>query len=190
MNRKSARELSLLCSCPSGSRSTCICVFTHRTSIHPVVHVAPPDVKHKGLNQVGRKSLAPKLLSTYRAARISPLDNIDSQRCLAFQHAPIVPQYPLYVYVNDSVTRPFKGWMTRHRGRFCSNCFEFKRKLIPVRVMLPTLFAGPGDFSIRRVIRDLETSNSSCICEEQREEQRQQRSQEGRGQPPLRSQRR
>ncbi|MFZ0537286.1 MAG: alpha-glucuronidase family glycosyl hydrolase [Candidatus Sulfotelmatobacter sp.] len=49
--------------------------------------MATANVKGKGFDQVRRKTLTPKLLSTHRASRISSLDNIDSQRCLAFQHA-------------------------------------------------------------------------------------------------------
>jgi hypothetical protein len=57
-------------------------------------------VNGKCFDQVIRKALAPKLLSTNRAARIPSLENTDSQRSLAFQHAQIVPQNSLFVYVN------------------------------------------------------------------------------------------
>ena len=61
-------------------------------------------MKGKGFDQVIRKSLAAKLLSTSGAARVSSLENIDSQRSLAFQHAPIVSQNSQFVYVNAFVT--------------------------------------------------------------------------------------
>jgi hypothetical protein len=71
------------------SRSSGTRVCRHRTSAHLVRQVAAPNVKGKGFDQVIGKPLAPKLLSTHRAARIPPLENIDSQRCLAFPHAPL-----------------------------------------------------------------------------------------------------
>ncbi len=52
-----------------------------------VVQVAASNVKHECFDETGRETLAPELLSTHRAARIPPLENIDSQRSLAFQHA-------------------------------------------------------------------------------------------------------
>jgi hypothetical protein len=82
-------DLSLLRARPGDSRSSWICIPTHNTSAHLVLHVLAPNVKCKSFDQIIRESLAPKLLSTPRAARISPLENIDSQRRLAFQHAPL-----------------------------------------------------------------------------------------------------
>lgn len=70
------------------------------TPAHIVLHVPAPHVKRKGFDQVIRKPLAPKLLSTYRAARIPPLENIDSECSFAFQNVSLWHNTRLYVYVN------------------------------------------------------------------------------------------
>lgn len=87
MKRNFTPELSLLRAHPGDSSSSWICVPTHNTSARLVLHMPTSNVKCKGFDQVIRKSLAPKLLSTHRAARVPSLENIDSQRRLAFQHA-------------------------------------------------------------------------------------------------------
>jgi hypothetical protein len=104
LNRKFRHELSLLHPRAADSRSGWGRILTHGAWAHLVLQVATANVEGKGLDEVRRKPLASELVATHRAARISSLENIDSQRCLAFQHAPIVPQYSPYVYVNDLVT--------------------------------------------------------------------------------------
>ncbi len=80
-------ELSLLRPCPADSRSSGTGIPTRNASAHPVLHVPAPNVKCKGFDKVIRKPLAPKFLSTHRAAWIPPFEDVDSQRRLAFQHA-------------------------------------------------------------------------------------------------------
>jgi hypothetical protein len=82
----------LLRPCPADSRGTWTHILTDSASAHLVLHVAAANVKYKGFDQVIGEALAAKLLSTHRAAWIFSLENIDSQRSVAFQHAPIVPQ--------------------------------------------------------------------------------------------------
>jgi hypothetical protein len=94
------QKLSRLRPGPGASRSGRTCVPTNIALAQFVLHVAASNVNGKGFDQVIGKAFAPKLQSTHRAARISPLENTDSQRSLAFQHAEIVPQNSLFVYVN------------------------------------------------------------------------------------------
>jgi hypothetical protein len=75
--------------CPGNSSSCWTGVPTHSTSVHLILHVPAPNVTRKGFDQVIRKPLAPKPLSTHRAAGILPLENVDSQRSLAFQRTPL-----------------------------------------------------------------------------------------------------
>ncbi len=98
--KKNLLKLSPLGPGPGPSRSSWTCIPTHNLPAHLILHVAAPNVKCKGFDQAIRKALAPKLLSTHRAARIAPLENIDSQRSVAFQHAQIVTQNSHFVYVN------------------------------------------------------------------------------------------
>jgi hypothetical protein len=100
LRKNFTQELSRLRPRPRASRSCRTRVPAHIASAHLILHVAAPNVNGKGFDQVIGKALAAKLLSTLRAARISALENIDSQRSLAFQHAQIVPQNSPFVYVN------------------------------------------------------------------------------------------
>jgi len=89
LNRKSTQELSLLRPGAGDPRTHWTGIPTHNSSAHIMLRVPAPNMKSKGFDQTLRKSLAPKLLSTHRAARIPGLENVDSQRRLAFQHAPL-----------------------------------------------------------------------------------------------------
>lgn len=119
LQRNLTPQLSLLCPRPGDSPSNWTCVLTHNISAHLDLHVPAPNVKRKGFDQVIGKSLAPKLLSTRRAARIPALENVDSQSRLAFQHALLCHNNRLtctltcwlsgFVVMNhlDHVQRPF-----------------------------------------------------------------------------------
>ncbi len=89
MKRNFSQELSLVRPRPGDSLRSWTRVTTHKASTHPLLHVPAPNVKGKGFNQLIREAFAPKLLPTHRAAWISPLENIDSQGRLAFQHTPL-----------------------------------------------------------------------------------------------------
>jgi hypothetical protein len=80
---------SLLRPRPHHSRSRWTRVDTQITPGQLVLDVPAANVKCKGLDQAMGKALAPELLSTRGAARIPALEDIDSQRRLAFQHAPL-----------------------------------------------------------------------------------------------------
>jgi hypothetical protein len=75
--------------CPGNSSSCWTGIPTHSTSVHLILHVPAPNVTRKGFDQVIRKPLAAKPLSTHRAAGILRPENVDSQRSLAFQHTPL-----------------------------------------------------------------------------------------------------
>ena len=80
---------SLLRPRPRHSRRRWTRVDTEITPGHLVLDVPAANVKGKGFDQAMGKALAPELLSTRGAARIPALEDIDSQRRLAFQHAPL-----------------------------------------------------------------------------------------------------
>jgi hypothetical protein len=64
------------------------------------LHVLATDVEGKGFDQTIGEPFASKLLSTYRAARIPALENIDSQGSLGSQHGIHCATLLPFVYVN------------------------------------------------------------------------------------------
>ena len=93
LERNLTHGLSLPRFCPCDSCRSRTRESTHNISAHVTLYMLAPNVKGKGFDQVFGKSFAPEFLSANRAAWIPALENIDSQRGLAFEHAPIVPQY-------------------------------------------------------------------------------------------------
>ncbi len=70
----------------SGSLRRRISVRARRARVHLILHVLPPNVKSKSLDQAVSETFAPKLLAAHRAARIAALENIDFQGRLGPQH--------------------------------------------------------------------------------------------------------